>query len=300
LDLRPHIVHFAGHGQGKHGLVFEDEAGLPKLISGEALAELFRLFADRLRCVLLNGCYAEHQARPIAQHIHRVIGTSGKLSDDAATVFSAGFYDALGAGHDIDFAYEYACNAIAIEGLSEEMQPILFRREPIEGPPRDDEPLPPESEGPLEVFISHSSTDDGLLEGLMRHLSILRRSGLINIWHSKNIPAGDPRAGKIDEKIDAADLILLLISPGFLASDECYDHQLRRALERHEAGHTRVIPVILRPGEYSDTPFIKLQGLPRNSRPVTSWSDQDLVLAEITKEIRQVCQDLRQERSSSR
>lgn len=62
LDVNPQIIHFSGHGEGHDGLVFEDDRGKPKLISGEALAGLFRLFADQVECVVLNRCYSAVQA----------------------------------------------------------------------------------------------------------------------------------------------------------------------------------------------------------------------------------------------
>jgi hypothetical protein len=76
LEVKPHILHFAGHGEGEDGLVFEDDAGNSNLINGAALAGLFELFADRLNCVLLNGCYSEVQAQAISQHIPYVMAHS--------------------------------------------------------------------------------------------------------------------------------------------------------------------------------------------------------------------------------
>jgi hypothetical protein len=127
LNLSPQIVHFSGHGMGEAGLVMEDETGQSKLVSTQAIAGLFELFADKIECVLLNACYSEVQAKSIAQHIPYVIGMNQALGDDAAREFAVGFYDALGAGKDIEFAYKYACNSIDIAGIPEHLTPVLFK-----------------------------------------------------------------------------------------------------------------------------------------------------------------------------
>lgn len=128
LDFKPQIVHFTGHGAGQDGLAFEDAIGQPKLINSEALANLFQLFSERVECVVLNACYSEFQARAIAKHISYVIGMSKAIGDRAAIEFSIGFYTALGAGESIEFAFKLGCNAIQLEGIPEDLTPILFRK----------------------------------------------------------------------------------------------------------------------------------------------------------------------------
>jgi CHAT domain len=132
LDLKPQIVHFSGHGVGNGGLALEDETGQAKLVSTQAIARLFKLFADRVECVLLNACYSEIQAKAIAQHIPYVIGMKQAIGDDAARAFAVGFYDALGAGENIEFAFNFACNRIDIEGIPEYLTPVLFKNGNVE------------------------------------------------------------------------------------------------------------------------------------------------------------------------
>jgi hypothetical protein len=108
---------------------------------------------------------------------------------------------------------------------------------------------------PVEVFISYSHKDDPLREKLDTHLSLLRRQGVIAAWHDRRIAAGQEWARAIDEHLERAAVILLLVSADFLASDYCYDREMRRALERHDAGEARVIPVILRPVNWHEAPF---------------------------------------------
>lgn len=126
LDFKPNIIHFSGHGAGEEGLVFENEMGEPQLISEDALASLFALFKDQIDCVVLNGCYSQVQALVIAQHINYVIGMNKAIGDKAAIEFAVGFYDALGAGYSIEFAYKLGCSAILMHGIQEHLTPVLL------------------------------------------------------------------------------------------------------------------------------------------------------------------------------
>ncbi|WP_088892464.1 AAA-like domain-containing protein [Leptolyngbya ohadii] len=175
LDINPQIVHFSGHGQGtklvfppqetsyrssatlerkatpvseslepvdepepvdEEGLVFEDDQGQAKLVSGAALAGLFELFTDEVECVLLNGCYSATQAMVISQHVPYVIGMSDAISDKAAIEFAIGFYKALGAGRGIEFAYRMGCNAIQMHGIPEHLTPVLISKSNASPAPR--------------------------------------------------------------------------------------------------------------------------------------------------------------------
>ena len=127
LELNPQIVHFSGHGAGEGGLALEDDQGQAQLVPTAALAGLFELFADQVQCVLLNACYSAVQGQAIAQHIPYVIGMKQAIGDTAAREFAVGFYDALGAGRDMEFAFKYACNSIQMAGLREDLTPVLLR-----------------------------------------------------------------------------------------------------------------------------------------------------------------------------
>jgi hypothetical protein len=126
LDFEPNIVHFSGHGAREEGLVFEDKTGHVQLVSGEALADLFKLFADKVECVLLNACYSEVQAEAIAQYIPYVVGMNKAIGDRAAIEFAVGFYSALGAGYSYEFAHRMGCVAIQLEGIPEHLTPQLL------------------------------------------------------------------------------------------------------------------------------------------------------------------------------
>ena len=127
----------------------------------------------------------------------------------------------------------------------------------------------------VEVFFSYAHRDEGLRDELAKHLSILKRQGVIAAWHDRDIDAGREWGKEIDQHLNSAQIILLLISPDFMASDYCYDIELKRAMGRHEAGEARVIPIILRPVDWSGASFGKLQALPKNAQPVTDWDNRD-------------------------
>lgn len=146
----------------------------------------------------------------------------------------------------------------------------------------------------VEVFYSYSHQDAALRDALEKHLAILKRQGVITEWHDRGIGAGHEWAGEIHAHLNAAQIILLLISADFLASDYCYDVELKRAMERHEAGEARVIPIILRPVDWRGAPFSKLQSLPTDGKPVTSWANQDEAFLNIVQGIRAAVEERRQ------
>jgi tetratricopeptide (TPR) repeat protein len=127
LDLCPTFVHFCGHGSGEQGLAFENEYGEIQFETSESLAALFKLFSERgLECVILNACYSEEQAKAIGQHINYVIAMSDAISDKSSISFAVAFYDALGAGELIEFAYKLGCSQLIRMGESN--IPILKKR----------------------------------------------------------------------------------------------------------------------------------------------------------------------------
>ena len=145
---------------------------------------------------------------------------------------------------------------------------------------------------PVELFYSYAHKDEKLREELDAHLSVLKRENVITSWHDRMIDSGSDWSGQIDEHINSARIILLLVSADFLASPYCYDVEMKRAFERHRADEARVIPVILRPCEWIHTQIGKLQGLPRGAKPITTWEDQDEALLDVATGIRKVIREL--------
>jgi predicted ATPase len=146
-----------------------------------------------------------------------------------------------------------------------------------------------EKPAPVEVFFSYSHRDEKLRDELEKHLSILKRQGVIAGWHDRKIGAGGEWARAIDDALGSASLILLLVSADFLASDYCYDVEMTRAMERHESGEARVIPILLHDCDWSAAPFGKLQALPTDAHPVTGrrWKNRAEAFADIARGIRE-------------
>jgi len=134
LEETPQIVHFSGHGDGAEGLVFENEIGQSQRVSGAALARLFAIFTDPtefpnpVHCVVLNGCYSAIQAEAIAKYVPYVVGMTQAMGDRAAIDFAVGFYDALGAGRNVEFAYKLGCAAIDLANEPESATPVLINK----------------------------------------------------------------------------------------------------------------------------------------------------------------------------
>jgi hypothetical protein len=137
------------------------------------------------------------------------------------------------------------------------------------------------------VFISYSHKDKVFFDELQLHLSILLRQGVIGAaWHDGRISAGEKSIGHVAENLDDADIIILLISPDYLASDYCYDVEMARALERFRAGSASVVPILLRAVDWRGTPLKDLQALPRGGKAIASWSNSDQAWAETIRELR--------------
>ena len=139
---------------------------------------------------------------------------------------------------------------------------------------------------PAQLFYSYSHKDENLRKQLEAHLSTLQSEGLISGWHDRKIGAGTEWKGVIDDHLKAASIILLLVSADFLASDYCYDIELQYAMERHDKGEARVIPVILRPCDWQTAIFAKLQALPKDAKPVTRWNNRAEAFHNVVEGIR--------------
>lgn len=139
------------------------------------------------------------------------------------------------------------------------------------------------------VFCSYSHKDDKLRERLEVCLQSLRREGLISVWHDRRITGEQEWAGQIDEHLNRADLILLLVTPSFVASSYCMDIELTRAMERQDQGNARVIPIIFRHALWTNQQFARLQALPKDGKPVIGHPrGSDYALLEVIEGIRKM------------
>lgn len=145
---------------------------------------------------------------------------------------------------------------------------------------------------PLKVFLSYSHRDDELCERFLVHVSQLRRDGLIEAWSDRRITAGTEWAGAIDEHLNFAHIIILLVSADFLASDYCNDIEMTRALERSQKGEARVVSVILKPCDWETSRFASLQALPKGGKPVVDWKTNDHGFVDAVKGLRRMIIEL--------
>ncbi len=143
------------------------------------------------------------------------------------------------------------------------------------------------------VFFSYTHKDEALRDELEAHLALMKRQNLIAGWHDRRILAGDDVDDTIEQELEKADIILLLVSADFIASNYCYSKEMSRALERHEAGQARVIPVILRSCDWQSAPFGKLLAAPKDGKAVTTWPDRDVAFTDVAKQVRAAVESMR-------
>lgn len=152
----------------------------------------------------------------------------------------------------------------------------------------------------MRLFISYSHKDSEYKDSLIDHLSPLVREGAISTWHDREIAAGDGWRNKIDAELESADIVLLLVSSSFIASDYCYDIELKKAIAGHTTGQKRLIPVIVRPCDWKSTPFSEMQSLPKDSVAVSLWTNRDEAWLDVIAKIRGVIADIHTKRREAK
>jgi replicative DNA helicase len=145
---------------------------------------------------------------------------------------------------------------------------------------------------PVEIFCCYARKDKSLLNEIRIHLMPLQRQGHITLWADTEIDAGTEWEEEINKPLNTAQIILLLVSSDFIASEYCYSKEMTRAMERHKAGEAQVVPIILRPVLWRNAPFGILQALPTDARPVigSTWHNQDEALLDVANGIQKVVQ----------
>ena len=138
------------------------------------------------------------------------------------------------------------------------------------------------------IFISYSHKDDSLRAELDKHLALLRREGAIELWSDHRILPGSEFDKDIAEALEAAQIILLLVSADFLASDYCFGIEMRRAMERHDAGEAVVVPVILRACDWHHSPFKHLNALPSGGKEIAKWASPDDAFLDVVQGLRKL------------
>jgi len=138
-----------------------------------------------------------------------------------------------------------------------------------------------DSQAGARIFISYAHADEDLKKELDKYLKVLKRSSRVQVWHDRELIGGQEWNETIMSELDKANIILLLVSVDFNASDFIYDKELASAMKRHEEGTAHVVPIILRRCDWSGMPYAKLQALPRNATPVTEYPNRDSAFTEI-------------------
>ncbi|SRR6266702_1460580 len=147
---------------------------------------------------------------------------------------------------------------------------------------------------PVKLFFCYAHEDRNYLNKLKKHLTPLLRENLISTWHDVDISPGVEWEKEINKHLNTAKIILLLVSPDFMVSEYCYSKEMLRAMERHDQGEARVVPISLRPTHWKGAPFGKLQALPTDAKPVTdpTWHNLDIALFNVAEGIRKVVEEI--------
>lgn len=148
------------------------------------------------------------------------------------------------------------------------------------------------------VFFSYSHADEAMRDQLEKQLAMLKRQNVIETWHDRRIAAGQDLDQEIGGHVETDEIILLLVSADFIASDYCYEREMLRAMERHYRGEAIVIPVILRACDWHGAPFGKLMATPPDGKPITQWPDQDQAMLEVAKAVRRASERLAADRKT--
>lgn len=126
-----------------------------------------------------------------------------------------------------------------------------------------------------KVFISYSHKDETHKEALEEHLTMLKRNGIIDAWNDRKIIPGQDWSKEISKNLEQSELILFLISPTFLASDYCFNKEMKRAIEMHDEGRAQLIPILVRPCDWSESALSRFQAVPKDAKPITTWQNND-------------------------
>jgi hypothetical protein len=288
------------------------------------LKRLFTTLKDNVRLILLNACYSREQALALVEVIDCVIGMNDRISDEAAAIFAGSFYRALGFGRSVQNAFDQGLVALSMSNVPEEDTPELLvkkgidpnqivlvgSRKPQEASPAKGtltpvRPTPPATANqprtngqlganrpPIEVFISYSREDKLLRDKLATQLTNLRRQGIIRDWFDGDIIPGSEWRKETEQRLESAQIILLLISADYMASDISYSIEMKRAIERHKNGTARVLPILLRPTDYEGALFAELRMLPTDEKPITMWANQDAAFIDVVNGIRRAINEL--------
>ncbi|MXP11117.1 toll/interleukin-1 receptor domain-containing protein [Pseudoblastomonas halimionae] len=155
---------------------------------------------------------------------------------------------------------------------------------------------------PAKAFISYSHVDQSHIDRLSKHLAQLERDGTLSGWFDREIHAGGNLDDEISKQLLSSSIFLACASPDYIASNYCYDRELEIALEREQAGNLTIVPVVLEPCEWLQTPLSKFKAAPKDGKPISEFTNPNVAFLDVATEIRRLCQhgsDVKEFKSAS-
>ena len=142
----------------------------------------------------------------------------------------------------------------------------------------------------MKLFISYSHIDETTKSELDKFLVMLKRNGVLETWDDRKIEPGDEWDQAINQNLINSDIILLLVSQDFLASDYCYDVEVKKALQFHNNNEKTIIPIIVHNCDWKGSPLAKLQALPKDGVPIFSkkWNSKEDAIMNVVQGIKKV------------
>jgi hypothetical protein len=264
LRHQPHVVHFSGHGSKAGEIILEDPQAQSKPVTASAMKSLFATLKDNIRCVVLNACYSEAQAKGIAESIECVVGMGRAVNDGSAIAFAASFYQAIGYNRSIREAFDLGTNQIDLSALPGKDVPQLITKPGVEAaglyllghqintPKKDVDGAP--KQGPpssssgqsdhYSCFVSYAAEDEEFATKL--HARLVAAG--VKMWFApEDMQAGKKLHEQIGEAVQERDRLLLVLSEQSLAS-EWVVTEIRKArkIELND-GKRKLFPIRLVP-----------------------------------------------------
>jgi hypothetical protein len=285
-EVRPTIVHLSGHGSASGGLMLHGPTGTRQLVTPDAVASLFRALRDDIRIVVFNACNSLAQAEAAAQVIDCVIGMGTEIGDDAARVFAAAFYRALGFGRSAQAAFDQGLVALKLHGIPEDRTPRLLTRPgvdaaglfPLVAPAAEGmvafaAPTPPPTP---RIALIAARADAAWLKRVQMHLKPVARKAGVQLWDSSMVEAGSRVRDAIAAGYAGAQTVLVLVTPELLIDDDFLDARLGELLAGADGDRLRLLSLIVSTCAFADTDLRNYHPLNHPEEPLDMLTPADL------------------------
>tara|TARA_R100000365_G_C2743090_1_gene71784 strand:- start:757 stop:1719 length:963 start_codon:yes stop_codon:yes gene_type:complete len=150
----------------------------------------------------------------------------------------------------------------------------------------------------LKAFISYSHVDEYYVERLQKHLSMLKREGLIQSFYDRDIYVGDPLDEEIERNLAESQIFIAVVSPDFIASDYCFERELATALKMHTENKIRVVSVLVQPCEWERSPLGNFLIAPKDAKCIAEWDNENAAFLNVVSEIRRIAEAFSSEQHS--